>query len=161
MRHINNLRHMGYRRGKTRSLVFQLCKSMGRPYTHSPIRGNTILYSHTILLYLHLGGSKIYQEKNKMSEYTLLAVISVILTIIINIKSNTKLLKQKLYYIFLLIIFGFKILVNGALTKNIVFYNPLHFSGLRIGTIPIEDFLFGFSMITCSILLWETYKNKK
>ncbi|MEO6191097.1 MAG: lycopene cyclase domain-containing protein [Saprospiraceae bacterium] len=39
-------------------------------------------------------------------------------------------------------------LLTGMFTKEaVVIYNPLEFSGIRIISIPIEDFLFGFSFI--------------
>ncbi len=94
-----------------------------------------------------------------MKEYTLLAIGSVILTIIWDNLSGIKLFKKKIFYLFLFIIFLFKLLVNGALTKNIVLYNPDFFLGLRLGTIPLEDFLFGLSMVTVSIILWEKFKK--
>ena len=94
-----------------------------------------------------------------MKEYTLLAFGSVIVTIVFDNLSGIKLLKKRIYYLFILIIFVFKLLVNGALTKSIVLYSPKFFLGLRLGTIPLEDFLFGFSMITLSIIFWEKFKK--
>jgi len=53
-------------------------------------------------------------------------------------------------------------LVNGYLTgKQIVMYRPQFFLGLRIGSIPLEDFLFGFSMVTMTIIFWEYFKKKQ
>lgn len=58
--------------------------------------------------------------------------------------------------------FLFKLLVNGYLTgQYIVMYNPRFFLNVRIGTIPIEDFLFGFSMIAMTIIFWEYFKAKE
>lgn len=94
-----------------------------------------------------------------MKEYTLLAVISLIAAIVCDHLSGIRLFRRKIYYLFLAIIFLFKLLVNGALTKTIVFYNPRFFLGLRLGTIPLEDFLFGLSMITFSIIFWEYFKK--
>jgi lycopene cyclase domain-containing protein len=96
-----------------------------------------------------------------LKEYTLLAVISVLLTIIVDQKSGVRVLRQKLYYVFFTVIIGFKILVNGYLTRHIVMYNPQFFMGMRIGTIPLEDFLFGFSMVTLSIICWEYFKKRR
>jgi len=96
-----------------------------------------------------------------MKEYTILAAISVFITLFLDKKSNIRILKRGLFYIFLLVILFFKFLVNGYLTgKNIVIYNPRFFLGARIGSIPIEDFLFGFSMVTMSIIFWEYFKFK-
>lgn len=97
-----------------------------------------------------------------MKEYTILASAVAILVIMLNNTTRINLLKQKKYYLFLLVIIIFKFLVNGYLTgKNIVIYNPHFFSGIRIGSIPIEDFLFGFSMVTMTIMFWEYFKKEK
>lgn len=97
-----------------------------------------------------------------MKEYTLLALVSVAVTVFCDAKSGILLLRRPLYYVFLCIIFVFKLLVNGYLTgQEIVRYNPRFFLGLRMGSIPLEDFLFGFSMVTASVLLWEAFKRKE
>jgi lycopene cyclase domain-containing protein len=96
-----------------------------------------------------------------MKEYTLIAFISVFLTLFLDRISGAALLKRKDYYSFLIVILCFKLLVNGYLTSGIVLYNPRFFLGLRIGSIPIEDFLFGFSMVTQTIIFWEYFKKGK
>jgi lycopene cyclase domain-containing protein len=57
------------------------------------------------------------------------------------------------------IVFAFQILVDGWLTKlsdPIVIYNPDEMLGVRAPwDIPIEDFGFGFTMVTLTILLWR------
>ena len=96
-----------------------------------------------------------------MKEYTLLSLISVLLTLYLDKISHINLLKKKEYYVFILIIIFFKILVNGYLTgKQIVMYRPRFFLGLRIGSIPLEDFLFGFSMVTLTIIFWEYFRKE-
>ena len=59
----------------------------------------------------------------------------------------------------MVIVFGFQILVDGWLTKlsaPIVIYDERHTSGLRFPfDIPVEDFLFGWAMVTAVLLLWE------
>ncbi|HTY44690.1 MAG TPA: lycopene cyclase domain-containing protein [Patescibacteria group bacterium] len=97
-----------------------------------------------------------------MREYTLIAAISVLVTIAVDRLSRAKLLKRKDFYIFLLVIFVFKFLVNGYLTgQGVVLYNPRFFLGLRLGSIPLEDFLFGFSMVALTIIFWERFKKAK
>lgn len=95
-----------------------------------------------------------------MKEYTLIALASVVAIIIVDKSTKINILKNKLFYLFLAVIFFFKLLVNGYLTKtNIVMYNPKYFLGLRLGSIPLEDFLFGFSMVTLAIIFWEFFKK--
>lgn len=66
-------------------------------------------------------------------------------------------------YILCLIPFLF---VNGVLTGSwidepIVWYNSEEFSDIRMGTIPIEDAVYGFTLIVANILVHERLKNWK
>jgi hypothetical protein len=57
------------------------------------------------------------------------------------------------------VVFGFQILVDGWLTKSsapIVLYADEQNSGIRFPwDIPIEDFFFGFALLTLVLLMWE------
>ncbi len=94
-----------------------------------------------------------------MKEYTILVVLSSLLSVYFDRKLKTNFLQKKVFWLFLAIIAGFKFISNGYLTAHIVRYNPIFNVNIRIGTIPIEDFLFGFSMITFTIIIWEKLKN--
>ena len=96
-----------------------------------------------------------------MKEYTILVVLCSILYILLDIKLKTNLLKQKVFWIFLSIIAFFKLLINGYLTANIVRYNSNFILNIRLGTIPIEDFFFGFCMIMFTLIVWEKIKEMK
>lgn len=96
-----------------------------------------------------------------MKEYTILSVISVLFTILVDKVSRMRILKRREFYVFIITIFLFKLVVNGYLTsKQIVVYNSRFFLGIRLGSIPLEDFLFGFSMVTLTIIFWELFKLK-
>lgn len=97
-----------------------------------------------------------------MKEYTVLAAASVAITIIVDALSGVKVLRRAEFYIFLCAIFLIKLLVNGYLTgTGIVLYRAQFFLGIRIGSIPVEDFLFGFSMVTLAIIFWEYFKKRE
>ena len=72
---------------------------------------------------------------------------------------RTGIFRLKAYWVSMVIIAGFQIVVDGWLTKlssPIVAYSAEEFSGWRFPfDIPVEDFLFGFSLVTVAILLWE------
>ena len=60
-------------------------------------------------------------------------------------------------YLFIIIPF---LIINGILTGSfivdqVVWYNNLENLGFRIGTIPIEDFFYGFTLLLSPILLSE------
>jgi lycopene cyclase domain-containing protein len=49
----------------------------------------------------------------------------------------------------------FQLLTNWWLTsRGILTYDEKYITGLRIAAAPVEDLLFGFSMIVLSISLW-------
>jgi len=76
-------------------------------------------------------------------------------------------LKLSISYIYLtyLITVPFFLLSNGALTgmfseNPIVWYDGINNTEIRVITIPIEDFVYGFSLISMNIFLYELIKHK-
>lgn len=96
-----------------------------------------------------------------MKEYTLLSICSLLIVIVADGVMKTAILKKREFYILLLWMFCMKLAVNGYLTAaGVVRYNPRFFLGIRLGSIPLEDFLFGFSMIAATIIVYEFCKTK-
>ena len=94
-----------------------------------------------------------------MPEYTLLAVLSVLGTVGVEVFwLHTGLFRKGQYWIAMAIVYFFHVLVDGWLTKlsaPIVIYDTAQITGVRVPwDIPVEDYLFGFSMITLTLLLW-------
>ena len=92
--------------------------------------------------------------------YTLPAVVAVIAVCALEVGVlHTGLFRRPAYWISMVIVFAFQIPVDGWLTKlsaPIVIYDDGHTSGIRFPfDIPIEDFLFGFALVTAALLLWE------
>lgn len=91
-------------------------------------------------------------------EYTVLASVSVILVIVLDFTLGTRLILNKKFWVFWIVMFVLIFVVNGYLTwRPIVLYGDPFFLHIRLFTIPIEDFLFGFSLITSNIIIWEYY----
>jgi lycopene cyclase domain-containing protein len=94
-----------------------------------------------------------------MPEYTVLAMLSVIATVLLEVLwLRTGIFRKGQYWIAMAIVYFFHVLVDGWLTKlsaPIVIYDEAQITGVRIPwDIPVEDYLFGFSMITLTLLLW-------
>jgi len=71
---------------------------------------------------------------------------------------------NRFYITFLLVLIPFFI-VNGLLTGSfitdeVVWYNNVENLGFRIGTVPIEDAFYAFSMLYMSLILIEKFKLK-
>ncbi|MFK4088213.1 lycopene cyclase domain-containing protein [Kribbella sp. NPDC020789] len=97
--------------------------------------------------------------------YTLPALLAVAVVVVAELAwLRTGLLRRPAYWITMAIVFAFQIPVDGWLTKlsaPIVVYNPRHISGLRFPwDIPVEDFAFGFALVTAVLLLWERDKQR-
>jgi len=95
--------------------------------------------------------------------YTLYSSILMLLTLFINWLDKNKLLS--VYYLTFLIILVPFLIVNSILTgtgieEEVVWYNNNENLNIRILTIPIEDFGYGFSMIYFSIWISEKLKTK-
>jgi len=93
-------------------------------------------------------------------EYTLIALCSVLGVVVIELFwLRTGILRTAQFWLSMLIVWGFQIPVDGWLTKSegtIVGYDPDQITGVRVGwNSPIEDFAFGFSMVTLTLLLWH------
>jgi lycopene cyclase domain-containing protein len=75
---------------------------------------------------------------------------------------NESLLDSRNFWITILIGFIPFLIVNYFLTSiPVVTYNEAAFSGKRFITIPYEDFLYSFSMISLWLLFYELAKEKK
>nr|WP_313776930.1 lycopene cyclase domain-containing protein [Mycobacterium sp.] len=97
--------------------------------------------------------------------YTLPAVLAVLIVIFGELRVlRTGLFRQLGYWLSMAIVLGFQVLVDGWLTKlsaPIVRYNEQHSTGIRFPwDIPVEDFLFGWAMVTAVLLLWVRSAKK-
>lgn len=90
------------------------------------------------------------------------------LLLVYSIFDKSQLLKE-FYVTYAITLIPFSI-VNGLLTgsfieQEVVWYNNSENLGIRVGTIPIEDFAYGFSLIYFNLLLTEKFTrfnlNKK
>lgn len=97
--------------------------------------------------------------------YTLPAIVAVFLVIAWELWIlRTGLFRRASYWISMVIVLAFQIPVDGWLTKlsaPIVVYDEQHTSGIRFPwDIPVEDFLFGFALVTGVLLLWERQRTR-
>ena len=93
-------------------------------------------------------------------EYTWASVVAVVAVVLVELLwLKTGIFLKATYWIAYGIIVFFQVLVDGWLTKlssPIVLYNREEFSGWRVFfDSPVEDFLFGFALVTLPIMLWE------
>jgi lycopene cyclase domain-containing protein len=96
--------------------------------------------------------------------YTSVTFISIALTLFFIQIRYKPIWLSRLYTSFIILIIPF-LIVNGILTGTglespIVWYNENEIIGLRILTIPIEDFFYGFLLILLNVILLEILDKK-
>ena len=94
-----------------------------------------------------------------MPEYTLLTLLAMVAVAALELLwLRTGIFRTLQYWLSMAIVMFFQVWVDGWLTKlsdPIVIYNPEHNSGIRFPwDIPVEDFGFGWAMVTLVILVW-------
>lgn len=88
--------------------------------------------------------------------YTQAALLGVVGTCLLDlVVLRTRLLLRKAFWVSYAIIVFFQLITNGILTgRDIVTYDPQAITGLRIVFAPVEDLLFGFSLVVQTLAWW-------
>ncbi len=101
---------------------------------------------------------------SKEAYYTTSVTISLFVTIILllPLKSNDLAALFRSYFIVLVPFLFVNSVLTGFFTETpIVWYNDANNLGIRIGTIPLEDFIYNFSLIVPVILVRDMFLKKK
>jgi lycopene cyclase domain-containing protein len=94
-------------------------------------------------------------------QYTGLVFIFIALAVFLDQYLKTDLIFQKRFYLYLALIIFFTLIFNGYLTwRPVILYGESYQLGLRIFTIPVEDFGYGISLLFLCTILYERLKNK-
>ncbi len=97
----------------------------------------------------------------QMQLYTGLVLLSLALAVYVDRLSKTALILSSRFYGYLLLVFIFTFVFNGYLTwRPVVLYGEMYYSGIRLFTIPVEDFGYGTSLIMFATIFYEKYSKK-
>jgi lycopene cyclase domain-containing protein len=88
--------------------------------------------------------------------YTWLALAGLALALVLDLAVlQTRLVRRRAFWVAYAIIIVFQLISNGILTYgNIVRYRHGSILGLRIAGAPVEDLLFGFSLVLQTLSWW-------
>jgi len=93
-------------------------------------------------------------------DYTILSLFSCGLFFLVSNTFYSKILKSRNYWLYIIISFIPFIFFNYLLTSLVVvFYNPDAILGIRITTIPLEDFFYNYSMLSFYLLVYVYFKD--
>lgn len=87
--------------------------------------------------------------------YTAAALVAVLVAVVLDQLVGTKLLRRKAFWATYGIVLFFQLIVNGLLTGlRIVRYDPDQIIGAHVVFAPVEDLLFGFSLVLTTLVVW-------
>ena len=88
--------------------------------------------------------------------YTVLAVAGVVVAVLLDLLLlGTRVLTRRVFWTAYAIVLVFQLLTNGWLTgRDIVTYDDAAIVGVRVVFAPVEDLLFGFSLVVQTLAWW-------
>jgi lycopene cyclase domain-containing protein len=94
--------------------------------------------------------------------YSDIAIASLLFAVLFDLYGiKTQLLTKSVFWTSYAIIFPMQLITNWWLTsRNIVIYNPDAIIGRRLAGAPLEDLLFGFSLVLTVMSMW-VYLGKR
>ena len=94
-------------------------------------------------------------------EYTGLALCMLGIAIFSDLQFKTGLIQYPMFYGYLLIVTGLILVFNGYLTaRPIVLYGIQYQLDIHIWTIPVEDFIYGLSLILMNTVLYQKLRKR-
>jgi lycopene cyclase domain-containing protein len=94
--------------------------------------------------------------------YSALAVVAVVGALVVDLAVyRTRLVTRRIFWATYAIVVVFQLLMNGVLTgRDVVRYDPATIWGPRIAYAPVEDLLFGFTMVTLTLASWAAVNRR-
>jgi lycopene cyclase domain-containing protein len=94
--------------------------------------------------------------------YSDIALNAVFLAVVLDLfLLKSQMMTRGIFWLTYFLILPFQLLTNWWLTSNeIVMYSLSDITGQRLAGAPIEDLLFGFSMILLTLSTWEFLKKR-
>ena len=88
--------------------------------------------------------------------YTVLAAAGVVVALLLDlVVLGTRLVTRRLFWTAYAIVLVFQLLTNGWLTgRDIVTYDESTIVGTRVVFAPVEDLVFGFSLVLQTLAWW-------
>jgi len=95
--------------------------------------------------------------------YTALAVAGVVAAVLLDVVVlRTRLVTRRLFWTAYAIVVSFQLLTNGWLTgRDIVRYDGAAILGWHVVFAPVEDLLFGFSLVLQTLTWWVWWGRRE
>ncbi|NTU46996.1 lycopene cyclase domain-containing protein [Candidatus Roizmanbacteria bacterium] len=97
-----------------------------------------------------------------MKEYLVLDGIGFFIVLLLDGILKTHVLQRKKFWIFQFICAGLLTVVDNYLSgRPIILFSPQYLLNIHIGAVPIENYLYSFSLLTLNLILFEYFKNRE
>lgn len=94
--------------------------------------------------------------------YTWAAVTAVVAAVLLDTLLRTRLLRSKDFWTAYAIVLAFQLVTNGVLTgTDTVVYDADAVLGPRVVFAPVEDLLFGFSLVLQTLCWWDFWGRRR
>ncbi len=91
-----------------------------------------------------------------MSEYAAEVLAALLLLMVIDELSGTRLFRRRRFYLLLALVSVGTLLFDGYLNARPVLQYGWHYlSGVQLWVVPVEDFGYGVALATAAIMTWE------
>ncbi|MEM6294662.1 MAG: lycopene cyclase domain-containing protein [Myxococcota bacterium] len=92
-------------------------------------------------------------------EYTGLTLLSLGLAGVLDHMLGTGVLRMRRYWAYAALVLAFTAIFNTYLTmRPVVHYGEAYYLGIRLGTVPIEDFGYGLALCTAAVSLFQWHQ---
>lgn len=126
--------------------------------TPAPARGRTHRIAVMVALVALLAAAWAWHAGR---EYTALALVGLVVAAAIDDALGTSILGDRRGHRLVLAVGVFTTVFNGYLTaRPIVLYDPAYQIGLRVGSIPIEDYAFGLALVLVTTALYQWQRGR-
>lgn len=94
-------------------------------------------------------------------EYTAVACGALACAVALDTVGGGRIVRHRRFVLFAAVVLGFTAIFNGYLTgRPLVLYDARYQLDFRIGTIPIEDFVYGLALVVANVALFERVRDR-
>jgi carotenoid phi-ring synthase / carotenoid chi-ring synthase len=120
-------------------------------------RGSIPIIRAAVVLLLTAGAAALVRGL----EYTALACGALAGSLALDLATGGRVVRHRRFGLFAGLVVGFTAIFNGYLTaRPLVLYDARYQLDLRIGTIPIEDFVYGMALVVANVTLFERLRDR-
>lgn len=94
-------------------------------------------------------------------EYTGVACAALATACVLDLLAGGRVLRHRRFGVFALAVLACTAVFNGYLTaRPLVLYDPRYQLDVRVGTIPLEDFVYGLALVVANVTLFERLRDR-